>query len=209
MTAHRLSEYLFSMWLSQEFFRREWMFKLVGDDSFSLENLHCVLRVDPAPGFSYKYSLFVDGKPFEQFKHCQAKALRIWETSIGDNKYRIVLGKTVIHLFVTYLQSSLTHFIYICAEKDTLNIFVNGLLREEEVKNSWAVLLQYRLLFVHFSNRVNLLTAAPTRNGNKTDVISTWVLAAAINERDSFTICKWMGWKSTRSRPMKPFNLGI
>lgn len=56
------------------------------------------MQVDPAPGGynSYKYSLFVDGKPFEQFQHYQAKALRIWETSVGDNNYRIVLGDTSV-----------------------------------------------------------------------------------------------------------------
>lgn len=86
------------------------MFKLVGDDTFYLENLRCVVRVDPAPGFKYKYLLFVDGKPFDQFKMRQAKALRIWEVTVNETKYRIIL------------------------EKDTLNIFVNGVLREEEVR---------------------------------------------------------------------------
>lgn len=89
------------------------MFKLVGDDVFYLEKIRCVLRVskineflinlpncarfnqvDPAPAFKYKYSLFVDGKPFEQFKQRQAKALRIWEATVGDHEYRVVLGKS-------------------------------------------------------------------------------------------------------------------
>lgn len=30
---------------SQEMFRRDWMFKLVGDDVFELDELRCVLRV--------------------------------------------------------------------------------------------------------------------------------------------------------------------
>lgn len=92
----------------QEVLRRDWMFKLVGDDIFSLEGLRCVLRVDPAPGFKYKYSLIVDGKPFEQFKDSQAKAHRMWEATVNEKKYRILL------------------------EKETLNIFMNGILREED-----------------------------------------------------------------------------
>ncbi|XP_055312772.1 fas apoptotic inhibitory molecule 1 [Sitodiplosis mosellana] len=97
------------LWIDEkEIFRRDWMFKLVGDDVFELDELRCVLRVDPAPGFKYKYSLFVDGKPLDQFKQRQAKALRIWEATINETNYRVVL------------------------EKDTLNIFLNGTLREEE-----------------------------------------------------------------------------
>lgn len=82
--------------------------------------------MDPAPGFSYKYSLFVDGKPFEQFRHSQAKALRIWEVSIADKKYRVVL------------------------EKDTLNIFVNGVLREEEVRRKMNLKVRTNHLALYF-----------------------------------------------------------
>lgn len=51
------------------------------------------LKVDPLPGFKYKYSLIVDGKSFEQFKENQAKAMKTWETVVNDKSYRIVLGK--------------------------------------------------------------------------------------------------------------------
>ncbi|XP_050097991.1 fas apoptotic inhibitory molecule 1 isoform X2 [Anopheles aquasalis] len=96
------------LWIDkQEVFRRDWMFKLVGEDMFKLEDKRCIIRVDPLPGFRYSYSLFVDGKSFEQFTECQAKALKTWETKLGDNCYRIVL------------------------EKNTLNIYVNGKLIEE------------------------------------------------------------------------------
>ncbi|XP_049539886.1 fas apoptotic inhibitory molecule 1 isoform X2 [Anopheles darlingi] len=96
------------LWIdNQEVFRRDWMFKLVGEDMFKLEDKRCIIRVDPLPGFRYSYSLFVDGKSFEQFTECQAKALKTWETKLGDNCYRIVL------------------------EKNTLNIYVNGKLIEE------------------------------------------------------------------------------
>ncbi|XP_031636186.1 fas apoptotic inhibitory molecule 1 [Contarinia nasturtii] len=97
------------LWINEkEIFRRDWMFKLVGDDIFELDDLRCILRVDPAPGFKYKYSLFVDGKPLDQYKQRQAKGLRIWEATINEIQYRVVL------------------------EKDTLNIYLNGTVREEE-----------------------------------------------------------------------------
>ncbi|XP_055527846.1 fas apoptotic inhibitory molecule 1 [Wyeomyia smithii] len=96
------------LWINkEEIFRRDWMFKLVGEDMFKLEDKRCIVRVDPLPGFKYSYSLFVDGKSYEQFTESQAKALRTWEINLGDNFYRIVL------------------------EKNTLNIYVNGKLIEE------------------------------------------------------------------------------
>ncbi|XP_058053236.1 fas apoptotic inhibitory molecule 1 [Anopheles bellator] len=96
------------LWIdNRSVFRRDWMFKLVGEDMFKLEDKRCIIRVDPLPGFRYSYSLFVDGKSYEQFTECQAKALKTWETKLGDNFYRIVL------------------------EHNTLNIYVNGKLIEE------------------------------------------------------------------------------
>ncbi|XP_029731502.2 fas apoptotic inhibitory molecule 1 [Aedes albopictus] len=96
------------LWIDkEEIFRRDWMFKLVGEDTFKLDDKRCIIRVDPLPGFKYCYSLFVDGKSYEQFTESQAKALKTWEINLKDNFYRIVL------------------------EKNTLNIYVNGKLIEE------------------------------------------------------------------------------
>lgn len=82
------------IWLDgKEVLRREWMFKLVGEDSFPLDGLRCIIRVEPAPGFRYTYHLFVDGNPFKQFSERQARILKAWETSIGGKDYRIVLGE--------------------------------------------------------------------------------------------------------------------
>ena len=82
------------IWVDQkEVLRREWMFKLVGEDSFQLDGVRCIIRVEPAPGFSYTYHLFVDGKPFKQFTERQARILKAWETSIAGKDYRIVLGE--------------------------------------------------------------------------------------------------------------------
>lgn len=99
------------------------MFKLVGDDIFTLDDMKCVIRVniyilrqyllkclsigiiiciskvDPLSGFKYKYSLVVDGKPYEQFKENQAKAMKTWETVVNSSAYRIVLGSTAFPLF--------------------------------------------------------------------------------------------------------------
>lgn len=82
------------IWLDgQEMLRREWMFKLVGEDAFPLHGVRCIIRVDPAPGFRYTYNLFVDGKPFKQFTERQARILKAWEANIAGKDYRIVLGE--------------------------------------------------------------------------------------------------------------------
>lgn len=82
------------LWVDgKEILRRDWMFKLVGEDSFHLDGVRCILRVDPAPGFKYTYSLFVGGQAFEQFTERQARALKAWEITVRDKFYRIVLGK--------------------------------------------------------------------------------------------------------------------
>lgn len=82
------------IWLNEkEVLRREWMFKLVGEDSFQVDGVRCIIRVEPAPGFRYTYHLFVDGKPYSQFTERQARILKAWEARIADKDYRIVLGK--------------------------------------------------------------------------------------------------------------------
>lgn len=104
------------------------MFKLVGDDIFNLDDVRCIIRVcntilyycnyyvhyvcwhnsninytqvNPAPGFKFQYALYVDGKPFEQYKERQARALKTWEKMLGEKNYRIVLGR--YNSFIRYL----------------------------------------------------------------------------------------------------------
>lgn len=99
------------IWINEvEILRRDWMFRLVGDDRFNLGSTFCFIRVEPAPGFRYKYSLYVDGNAFEQFTERQAKALKSWEIKLDDYEYFVVL------------------------ERHSLNLWVNGKIIEESVK---------------------------------------------------------------------------
>ncbi|XP_057667420.1 fas apoptotic inhibitory molecule 1 [Diorhabda carinulata] len=93
-----------------EIFRRDWMFKLVGDEEFYLgkQEAKCLLKVDPMPNFAFSYSLLVDGKPLEKFTEKQSQAIRSWAVITEGKRYRIVF------------------------EKQTLNIYVNGELVEAE-----------------------------------------------------------------------------
>ncbi|XP_055857000.1 fas apoptotic inhibitory molecule 1 [Episyrphus balteatus] len=96
------------IWVNgKEIIRRDWMFKLVGDDSFKIDNARCIIRVDPAPGFKYEYSLYIDGRPHKQYTEEQARTLKTWLTVVDGVEYRVVL------------------------ELDSLNVFINDQLRSE------------------------------------------------------------------------------
>lgn len=70
------------------------MFKLVGDDVFQLsDDVRCILRVNPAPGFKFEYVLYVDGKSYEQYKDRQAAVLKTWQLTVGEREYRVVMGE--------------------------------------------------------------------------------------------------------------------
>ncbi|XP_067633534.1 fas apoptotic inhibitory molecule 1 [Eurosta solidaginis] len=89
------------IWVNgKEVLRRDWMFKLVGEDTFYIDQSRCILRVDPAPGFKYDYSLCIDGKPHKQYTDELAKHYRLWLVSIEDNEYRIMLELSTLNLFV-------------------------------------------------------------------------------------------------------------
>lgn len=70
-------------------------------------SLHCP-QIFPSTGFKYTYKLFVDGLECEIYNQTQSRILKTWEIKINDKTYRVVL------------------------EKDTLNIYLNGTLREEK-----------------------------------------------------------------------------
>jgi hypothetical protein len=79
----------------QEILRRDWMFKLVGEEKFAVgkQGAKCELRVDPLPHFAFGYSLLVDGKPLEKFTEKQSQATRSWAVLAGGKRYRVVFGR--------------------------------------------------------------------------------------------------------------------
>ena len=43
----------------QEVLRKDWLFKLVGSESFEIGSARCVIKIEPMGGFAYEYSLEV------------------------------------------------------------------------------------------------------------------------------------------------------
>lgn len=66
------------------------------------------LQILPASGFKYSYKLFIDGVECEIYNQQQSRILKTWEIKINDKTYRVVL------------------------ERDTLNVYLNGNLRDEK-----------------------------------------------------------------------------
>ena len=80
--------------------RRDWMFKLVGEDTFYIEQSRCIIRVDPAPGFKYKYSLYIEGIPYEQYTEDQSRQYRLWQCTVEGIDYRIMLELDTLNLYI-------------------------------------------------------------------------------------------------------------
>ena len=49
----------------EEILRKEWMFKLVGNESFQVgkSKTVCVIKIEPVGGFTYQYTLEVSEQP--------------------------------------------------------------------------------------------------------------------------------------------------
>ncbi|XP_025836671.1 fas apoptotic inhibitory molecule 1 [Agrilus planipennis] len=99
----------------KEILRRDWMFRLVGDEIFEIgkQKAKCVLSVDPLPYFSFCYGLSVNGKPLEKFTEKQNKNLKVWIVTAADKeKYRIVLEKQNLNVWINgNLQETINTFI--------------------------------------------------------------------------------------------------
>ncbi|VEN37179.1 unnamed protein product [Callosobruchus maculatus] len=96
----------------KEIIRKEWVFKLVGDETFEIgkQKTKCVLRVDPLPHFAFSYSLYVDGKPLEKFTEKQSQNIRSWAIIIGNQRHRVVLEKQTLNVYVDGQMCEAEHF---------------------------------------------------------------------------------------------------
>jgi len=72
--------------------RKDWMFKLVGAEQFTIGKAQCCITVDAAEGFMYQYSLEVNGKTLDKFTENQSKIMKTWTCSVSGMPFRIVLG---------------------------------------------------------------------------------------------------------------------
>ncbi|XP_023220836.1 fas apoptotic inhibitory molecule 1-like [Centruroides sculpturatus] len=86
----------------KEILRRDWMFRLVGSETFEIGKTKCCINIRPTNGFNYEYTLSVNGRELQKFLETQSKILKTWILDLDGEATRVVL------------------------EKDTLDVWVNG-----------------------------------------------------------------------------------
>ncbi|KAF0292757.1 Fas apoptotic inhibitory molecule 1 [Amphibalanus amphitrite] len=86
----------------QEIVRRDWMFRLVGSETFEVgrPRVRCTVKIEPCGAFAYQYSLDVDGKAFRSFTEHQSKVMRTWLVTAREGTYRVVLEKGTLDVWV-------------------------------------------------------------------------------------------------------------
>jgi len=79
----------------KEVFRRDWLFKLVGTETFPVGNTNtkATIHIEAVTGFSYEYTLEINGKSLKTFLDNRSKISKTWVLKLDDADYRIVLGK--------------------------------------------------------------------------------------------------------------------
>lgn len=75
--------------------RRDWLFKLVGKESFPVgsTDTKATIHIEAVTGFSYEYTLEINGKSLKTFLDNRSKISKTWVLKLDDADYRIVLGK--------------------------------------------------------------------------------------------------------------------
>ncbi|MEQ2214326.1 hypothetical protein XENOCAPTIV_001543 [Xenoophorus captivus] len=81
----------------QEVLRKDWMFKLVGKETFTLgrADTKATINIEAISGFTYEYSLNVDGKSLQKFIDNRAKTTKTWVVQVDGTDYRVVLAKVI------------------------------------------------------------------------------------------------------------------
>lgn len=80
------------------------MFKLVGDETFIVNKILCVIKIEPQGLFNYSYSLIVDGQPLRSFTESQSKICCTWLVTLPpDGMYRIVLRSYINYTNIKFI----------------------------------------------------------------------------------------------------------
>lgn len=84
----------------KEIMRQNWMFKLVGQENFTIGKNKFIISINSTSGFTYEYTLEVNGKNYEKFCENQSKILQSWTFIVGDKDYRLTLEKNTMDLWL-------------------------------------------------------------------------------------------------------------
>jgi hypothetical protein len=81
--------------------RKEWMFPLVGKETFCVgaAKNKAIIRILSGKGCGFSYTLEIDGKSFRKFVENRSKTTNTWVLHLDDKDFRIVLGKLGLYLW--------------------------------------------------------------------------------------------------------------
>lgn len=81
---------------NEEILRKNWMFKLVGKIEFLVGTTKAIITIDAISGFSYEYTLLINGKPLQKFKENRKKTAKVWTCLVDGMNTRVVLGSLIV-----------------------------------------------------------------------------------------------------------------
>ncbi|NP_001002395.1 Fas apoptotic inhibitory molecule b [Danio rerio] len=85
----------------KEVLRRDWMFKLVGKETFPVgcTDAKATITIEAITGFSYEYTLEINGKSLQTFLDNRSKISKTWVMKLDGADYRIVLEKDTMDVW--------------------------------------------------------------------------------------------------------------
>lgn len=125
----------------QEVIRKDWMFKLVGKETFLVgsSKTKATIKIEALSGFAYEYSLEVGGKSLQKFTHDRAQTTKTWLLKVDGRDYRVVLGEgQQLDQTKEGGQDQIKDKGFLCSsvtEKDTMDVWCNGEKMETTVRD--------------------------------------------------------------------------
>ncbi|RXM33977.1 Extended synaptotagmin-3 [Acipenser ruthenus] len=85
----------------KEALRRDWMFKLVGKETFSVGGTEtkATINIDAVSGFAYEYTLEINGKSLKKYMENRSKTSSTWVINLDGVDCRIVLEKDTMDIW--------------------------------------------------------------------------------------------------------------
>ncbi|XP_055268909.1 fas apoptotic inhibitory molecule 1 isoform X2 [Moschus berezovskii] len=85
----------------KEVIRKEWMFKLVGKETFCVgtAKTKATINIDAVSGFAYEYTLEINGKSLKKYMENRSKTTNTWVLHLDNEDFRVVLEKDTMDVW--------------------------------------------------------------------------------------------------------------
>uniref|UniRef100_A0A8C5PZR9 Fas apoptotic inhibitory molecule 1 n=1 Tax=Leptobrachium leishanense TaxID=445787 RepID=A0A8C5PZR9_9ANUR len=85
----------------KEIIRRDWMFKLVGKETFPVgaAQTKATINIDAVSGFAYEYTLEINGKSLKKYMENRSKTTNTWVLHVDGEDCRVVLEKDTMDVW--------------------------------------------------------------------------------------------------------------